>query len=53
MWAAKEAAFVANNGSNTAIREYIIPTYVHIVVSDDGTSVVTCRAKQLTRRSRR
>ncbi len=28
---------MANNGSNTAIREYIIPTYVHIVVSDDGT----------------
>jgi hypothetical protein len=40
VFAAKEAAFQAKNSSSgSAIHQYIIPTYVHIVVSDDGTGM--------------
>jgi hypothetical protein len=40
VFAAKEAAFQAKNSSSGSnVRKYIIPTYVHIVVSDDGTGM--------------
>jgi hypothetical protein len=40
VFAAKEAAFQAKNSSSGSnVRQYIIPTYVHIVVSDDGTGM--------------
>jgi hypothetical protein len=38
VFAAKEAAF-QNSSSGSSVRKYIIPTYVHIVVSDDGTGM--------------
>eukprot|EP00882_Tetradesmus_deserticola_P000657 GHRQ01000718.1.p1 GENE.GHRQ01000718.1~~GHRQ01000718.1.p1 ORF type:complete len:319 (+),score=138.52 GHRQ01000718.1:277-1233(+) len=39
VFAAKEAAFQAKNSSSGNVRKYIIPTYVHIIVSDDGTGM--------------
>eukprot|EP00879_Flechtneria_rotunda_P019854 GHRR01020868.1.p1 GENE.GHRR01020868.1~~GHRR01020868.1.p1 ORF type:complete len:317 (+),score=61.67 GHRR01020868.1:428-1378(+) len=37
VFAAKEAAYVSNRTSG--VREYVIPTYVHIVAAGDGTGI--------------
>lgn len=39
VFAAKESAFQAANASADGMREYVIDTRVHIVVSDDGTNM--------------
>lgn len=39
VFAAKEAAYQANGSPSGSPRVYIIPTYVHVVVADDGTNM--------------
>lgn len=39
VFAAKEAAFVANKAQQGGQKEYVIPTHVWVVVSDDGTKM--------------